>query len=87
MGTAEAAGLVGETLDDSRTDSLVADGELNAPSLGRRILRVGVASGLGPEGAEGAVPFVTGGVAGLGAREEALPFFLELVAGGGRRLG
>ncbi len=51
VGTAEAAGLVGEALDASSTDSLVADGELKAPSLGRRILSVGVASGLGPGGA------------------------------------
>lgn len=84
MGTAEAAGLVGEALDASRMDSLVAEGELKAPSLGRRILRVGVGSGFGPGGAGRTVPFVAGGLAGLDARVEALFFFLELAAGGAR---
>ena len=68
-------------------ESLAADGELKAPSLGSRIFRVGIVSGLGPEDAEGARPFVVGKVAGLGARTKALPFFLDLGPGGGGRLG
>ena len=85
--TVEAAGLVGETLDASSAESLVAEGELKAPSLGRRILRVGVASDLVPAGAIGVWPFTVGGVQGLSGRDEPLALFLEAEVGGTSSVG